>query len=58
MADKKSDIEGLLIAVGALTSNDQRLSKMEQQDEDIHHTSIRSGKLFTESAGVDTADEY
>ena len=49
----QTDVEGLLVVVGALKANDQRVSKQKYNDQDSHLSSIRSGKLFTTSAGND-----
>ncbi len=57
MANSNSDVEGLLIAVGALSPNDQRLSKMENEDTGTAHNSIRSGKMFTNSTSYDDAED-
>ena len=57
MADAYLDVEGLLVAVGALKPNDQRLSKKEYENPDLHHGSIRSGKMLTTSAGDDDAGD-
>lgn len=58
MANVTLDVENLLINVGALDSNDQRLSKKDREDQDVLYSGIRSGKMFTNSAGNGDADDW
>ena len=55
VTDIQIDIEGLLVSVGALKPNDQRLTKSDR-DEDPAYSTIRSGKMFTTSANPDDAE--
>ena len=52
-------MEDLLVAVGGLKANDQRLSKADDGDRDSsHYRSIRSGKTFATSTEEDDADVW
>ena len=56
--DVQTDVERLLIAVGALEANDQRVSKEIHNDQDSHYSSICSGKTSTTSAGNEDAESW
>ena len=58
VANVDLDVESLLIAVGALEPNDQRLSKKDREDEDVLDNRVRSGKMFTTSAADGDADDW
>jgi hypothetical protein len=51
-------LENLLIAVGGVKSNDQRLSRQKDDDQDSPYRSIRSGKTYATSAEKDADDTW
>ena len=52
------DLEGLLVNVGAVKSNDSRLLRASDDREEDNRRSIRSGKMFSANAGQSTDDDW